>query len=334
MARLAGDLGKKENIRVYIVGGVVRDLVLNNKIQDLDLMVEGEGILFAKKLANIIGVKKIVPYEKFGTALIPNKLFQIEVASSRSESYDDMSRSPSEVKDASIEEDTEGLSIEYRTANGNWIEVIRYEVNVDANVDFNLRTDTYIADVTDSIQLGFRAYGDSSFFISSWEIDNVTVTPLPELTQVSISSTNDLDPTQAISGDTIIVEYTCNTSLIGTNVIIAGDVIPQENISNISGDTWQARYVVQNDDEDGPVSFVTMFKVQYDASGRQVEVNGNPKTTTTDNSLVVIDRTGPSAFELGEVNTFELIKPLDVTAHTRDLFFRSFACFCNYFHCF
>jgi len=207
--------------------------------------------------------------------------------------------------DESIEEDTEGLSIEYRTANGNWIEVIRYEVNVDANVDFNLRTDTYIADVTDSIQLGFRAYGDSSFFISSWEIDNVTVTPLPELTQVSISSTNDLDPTQAISGDTIIVEYTCNTSLIGTNVIIAGDVIPQENISNISGDTWQARYVVQNDDEDGPVSFVTMFKVQYDASGRQVEVNGNPKTTTTDNSLVVIDRTGPSAFELGEVNTFE-----------------------------
>ena len=34
--------------------------------------------------------------------------------------------------DESIEEDTEGLSIEYRTANGNWIEVIRYEVNVDA----------------------------------------------------------------------------------------------------------------------------------------------------------------------------------------------------------
>ena len=51
LARIAGDLGKKENIRVYIVGGVIRDLILNKKIQDLDLMVEGDGILFARKLA-------------------------------------------------------------------------------------------------------------------------------------------------------------------------------------------------------------------------------------------------------------------------------------------
>ena len=105
MAKIAAKLGKQEKVKVYIVGGVVRDIILGKKIQDIDLMVEGEGILFAKKLANIIGVKKIVPYEKFGTALIPNKLFQIEVASSRSESYDSISRSPSVVKDASIKED-------------------------------------------------------------------------------------------------------------------------------------------------------------------------------------------------------------------------------------
>jgi len=105
MARLAGDLGKKENIRVYIVGGVVRDLILNKKIQDLDLMVEGDGILFARKLAAIIGVKKIVPFEKFGTALIPNKLFQIEVASSRVEKYKESSRSPSKIKFASLKDD-------------------------------------------------------------------------------------------------------------------------------------------------------------------------------------------------------------------------------------
>ena len=104
-AKIAAKLGKKEKMKVYIVGGVVRDIILGKKIQDIDLMVEGDGILFAKKLANIICVKKIVPYEKFGTALIPNKLFQIEVASSRSESYDSISRSPSVVKDASIKED-------------------------------------------------------------------------------------------------------------------------------------------------------------------------------------------------------------------------------------
>ena len=98
MAKIAGKLGKKENTRVYVVGGVVRDLILGREIQDLDLMVEGDGILFARKLATTVGIKKIVPFEKFGTALIPNKLFQIEVASSRMEQYDSKSRKPSEVK--------------------------------------------------------------------------------------------------------------------------------------------------------------------------------------------------------------------------------------------
>ena len=105
MAKIAGKLGKKENTRVYVVGGVVRDLILGREIQDLDLMVEGDGILFARKLATTVGIKKIVPFEKFGTALIPNKLFQIEVASSRMEQYDSKSRKPSEVKYANLKED-------------------------------------------------------------------------------------------------------------------------------------------------------------------------------------------------------------------------------------
>ena len=105
VAITAGNLGKKENIRVYVVGGVVRDLILGRKIQDIDLMVEGDGISFAKKLAKNIGIKKIVPFEKFGTALIPNKLLQIEVASSRMEQYESTSRKPSEVKSASLKED-------------------------------------------------------------------------------------------------------------------------------------------------------------------------------------------------------------------------------------
>ena len=105
IAITSGNLGKKENIRVYVVGGVVRDLILDRTIHDIDLMVEGDGILFAKKLAISIGVKKIVPFEKFGTALIPNKLLQIEVASSRMEQYDSTSRKPSEVKSASLKED-------------------------------------------------------------------------------------------------------------------------------------------------------------------------------------------------------------------------------------
>ena len=77
MAKKAGKVAYEDNTRVYIVGGVVRDLILGKDIQDLDLMVEGDGISFAKKFACVIGVKKIVPFNKFGTALIPHKSFQI-----------------------------------------------------------------------------------------------------------------------------------------------------------------------------------------------------------------------------------------------------------------
>ena len=105
MAKKAGAIGINKGLRVYIVGGVVRDLLLGREIQDLDLMVEGDGISFAKDLANNIGVQKIVPFKKFGTALIPHRDFQIEVASSRSESYDNDSRSPTKVIFTSLEED-------------------------------------------------------------------------------------------------------------------------------------------------------------------------------------------------------------------------------------
>ena len=47
MAKIAANLGKQEKVKVYIVGGVVRDIILGKKIQDIDLMVEGEGILLS-----------------------------------------------------------------------------------------------------------------------------------------------------------------------------------------------------------------------------------------------------------------------------------------------
>jgi len=93
----AGDLGKKENLQVYVVGGFVRDLIMGKPLNDIDIMTVGEGILFAEKLAHKLGMKKVVPFKKFGTAMIPNKEIPIEVATARTESYDENSRKPSEV---------------------------------------------------------------------------------------------------------------------------------------------------------------------------------------------------------------------------------------------
>lgn len=96
--KLAGELGNQYNLKVYVVGGFVRDLFLNRKSKEIDLMVEGDGIQFAKVLADGLGINKIVPFKDFGTAKIPNKKMEIEVASARLENYNDSSRKPTEVK--------------------------------------------------------------------------------------------------------------------------------------------------------------------------------------------------------------------------------------------
>ena len=67
----------------------------------------------------------------------------------------------------------EGLAIEYQTSSGSWIEALSYEIAAGSSVTYPLSTQAYIASVTDSIQLGFRAYGANSYNINSWDIDNI-----------------------------------------------------------------------------------------------------------------------------------------------------------------
>jgi len=85
---------KKE---VYVVGGVVRDLFLNRKLKEIDLMVVGNGIEFANLLAKKMGIKKVIPFPKFSTAHIPSRPIPIEVAAAREESYENDSRKPKEI---------------------------------------------------------------------------------------------------------------------------------------------------------------------------------------------------------------------------------------------
>ncbi|NHZ84801.1 MAG: HD domain-containing protein [Planctomycetia bacterium] len=100
--KIAGELGKKHNLKVFVVGGFVRDLFLNRKSIEVDLMVEGDGIKFSRLLADELGVKKIVPFKEFGTAKIPYPKMEIEVASARLEDYDESSRKPKKVKYTNI----------------------------------------------------------------------------------------------------------------------------------------------------------------------------------------------------------------------------------------
>ena len=55
---ISGELGQKEGVDVFAVGGIVRDLIMGVKSNDIDIMVVGDGIDFAKKIANKLKRKK------------------------------------------------------------------------------------------------------------------------------------------------------------------------------------------------------------------------------------------------------------------------------------
>lgn len=74
--------------KAYLVGGAVRDLILRNKNLDIDIVIEGDGIIFAKKFSETFPCK-IRSHQRFGTAVMifPDG-FKIDVATTRLEYYE------------------------------------------------------------------------------------------------------------------------------------------------------------------------------------------------------------------------------------------------------
>ncbi len=82
-----GKVASEIGYDAYVAGGFVRDLFLYRSNEDIDIVIEGDGILFAKKYANLSGAR-IHAHEKFGTAVIIfSDGFKIDVASARLEYY-------------------------------------------------------------------------------------------------------------------------------------------------------------------------------------------------------------------------------------------------------
>ncbi|MBN1301987.1 MAG: HD domain-containing protein [Melioribacteraceae bacterium] len=86
----AGDL----NVGIFIVGGFVRDLVLNRETNEIDFLVVGDGVMFASIFADRLGVKKINIYKNFGTAQFSFNNYNLEFVGARKESYNPESRNP------------------------------------------------------------------------------------------------------------------------------------------------------------------------------------------------------------------------------------------------
>lgn len=88
-ARVAAiaEVSRRHQVPVYLVGGIVRDLLLERENRDVDLVVEGDGPHFARLLAAELGGRVRV-HEAFMTAVVvdPEEL-HIDVATARSEFY-------------------------------------------------------------------------------------------------------------------------------------------------------------------------------------------------------------------------------------------------------
>lgn len=104
LLREFGNLADEGGVSLYLVGGVVRDLLLKRETWDLDLAVEGDGIAFARLVADRYGAGLAV-FERFATARLafPDGL-KIDIATTRRESYAQPALLPT-VQPASIEED-------------------------------------------------------------------------------------------------------------------------------------------------------------------------------------------------------------------------------------
>lgn len=85
--RTMGETAAELGCQAYVVGGFVRDLFLARPNEDIDVVVEGDGIAFAQRYAALQGAR-VHTHAKFGTAVIayPDG-FKVDVASARMEYY-------------------------------------------------------------------------------------------------------------------------------------------------------------------------------------------------------------------------------------------------------
>lgn len=105
--RLIGEAADELNYECYLIGGYVRDLILQRKEpKDIDIVAVGSGIKLAQRVAEKLGGPKVRVFKNFGTAqiVLRKEGLELEFVGARKESYQRNSRKPI-VEDGSREDD-------------------------------------------------------------------------------------------------------------------------------------------------------------------------------------------------------------------------------------
>lgn len=82
-----GEFAFSKGLKIYAVGGFVRDILMGNKSLDIDLVVEGDGIEFALEFATLKNVRCIT-HPEFGTSKIEFDGISMDIATARTEYYE------------------------------------------------------------------------------------------------------------------------------------------------------------------------------------------------------------------------------------------------------
>jgi poly(A) polymerase len=92
----------------FVVGGYVRDMIMGRDSTDIDVVVIGSGIDFARHFAVKLGLEnKVTVYRNFGTALVMvpgDPAWKVEFVGARKESYRKDSRKPI-IENGTLEDD-------------------------------------------------------------------------------------------------------------------------------------------------------------------------------------------------------------------------------------
>ena len=103
--KIISKVAQENNQTVYIVGGYVRDLLMQRKAPtDIDFVTEQSGIELAKAVGKKLGDLKVSVFKTYGTAMIKYKDLDLEFVGARKESYSEDSRKPA-VETGTLEDD-------------------------------------------------------------------------------------------------------------------------------------------------------------------------------------------------------------------------------------
>ncbi|HSL85425.1 MAG TPA: HD domain-containing protein [Bacteroidales bacterium] len=101
------DVVTEEKVQAYVIGGYIRDCIMqrHHPGKDIDIVIVGNGINTAKKVAKRLGGDiRVTVFRNFGTAMFRFNEYELEFVGARKESYRNDSRKP-EIKQATLKED-------------------------------------------------------------------------------------------------------------------------------------------------------------------------------------------------------------------------------------